>query len=165
MLQLPKLKIQLKRIEKRMKKYCTILTLFIAFSAGAQPLEPNEEEFVRHEREATLLQSQASYETIIVSAFKAGNATRIAGYFAENVDLSILETENLYSKSQAEQILKNFFIKHKPSEFTIVHKGKSGQSEYFIGELTCNDAIFRVTLNSKADEGSKEITALTIELN
>lgn len=148
-----------------MKKYWTILTLFVAFSAAAQPLEPGEEEFVRREREATLQQQQPSYETIIVSAFKAGNATKIASYFAENVDLSILETENLYSKSQAEQILKSFFVKHKPSEFTIVHKGKSGLSEYFIGELTCTDAIFRVTLNSKSEEGNKEITSLTIELN
>ena len=90
-----------------MKKYWTILTLFFGVAAFAQPLEPGEEEFVRHEREATVQQQQPSYETIIVGAFKAGNATKIAGYFAENVDLSILETENLYSKSQAEQILKN----------------------------------------------------------
>lgn len=148
-----------------MKKYWTILILLLSVNALAQPMEPGEEEFVRHEREETRQQQQPSYETIIVGAFKAGNATKIAGYFAENVDLSILETENLYSKSQAEQILKNFFLKHKPTEFTIVHKGKSGQSEYFIGELTCTDAIFRVTLNSKSDDGSKEITALTIELN
>lgn len=148
-----------------MKKYWTIIALFVGVSAFAQPLEPGEEEFVRHEREATLQQQQPTYETIIVGAFKAGNATKIASYFAENVDLSILETENLYSKSQAEQILKSFFLKHKPSEFTIVHKGKSGQSEYFIGELTCTDAIFRVTLNSRSTEGNKEITSLTIELN
>jgi hypothetical protein len=30
--------------------------------------------------------------------------------------------------------------------------------------LTCTDAIFRVTLNSKSGD-AKEITALTIELN
>ncbi|MBK6525645.1 MAG: DUF4783 domain-containing protein [Crocinitomicaceae bacterium] len=92
-----------------MKKYWTIFTLSLALSAMAQPLEHGEEEFVRREREATLQQQQPTYETIIVSAFKAGNATKIASYFAENVDLSILETENLYSKSQAEQILKAFF--------------------------------------------------------
>src|SRR5688572_6197324 len=147
-----------------MKKYLTILALATCLVSFAQPLEPGEEELTRHERKATDQQQQPTYESIIVAAFKAGNATKIAGYFAENVDLSILETENLYSKSQAEQILKNFFIKHKPSEFTIVHKGKSGQSEYFIGELTCTDAIFRVTLNSKSGD-AKEITALTIELN
>jgi hypothetical protein len=147
-----------------MKKYLTLLALVFGVASYAQPLEPGEEELTRHERKATDQQQQPTYESIIVAAFKAGNATKIAGYFAENVDLSILETENLYSKAQAEQILKNFFLKHKPSEFTIVHKGKSGQSEYFIGELSCTDAIFRVTLNSKSGD-AKEITALTIELN
>lgn len=148
-----------------MKKYWTILTLFFGVVASAQPLEPGEEEFVRHEREATVQQQQPTYETIIVGAFKAGNAAKIASYFAENVDLSILETENLYSKSQAEQILKSFFEKHVPSEFTIVHKGKSGASEYFIGELICNDGTYRVTLNSKSTDGIKEITSLAIELD
>ena len=147
-----------------MKKYLPILALVFSAVSYAQPLEPGEAELTRHERKATDQQQQPTYESIMVAAFRAGNATKIASYFAENVDLSILETENLYSKSQAEQILKNFFIKHKPSEFTIVHKGKSGQSEYFIGELTCTDAIFRVTLNSKSGD-VKEITALTIELN
>ncbi|MBK9191851.1 MAG: DUF4783 domain-containing protein [Crocinitomicaceae bacterium] len=148
-----------------MKKYFAILLIITGSVSIAQPLDPGEEEITRHERNATVQQQQPSYESIIVAAFKAGNATKIASYFAENVDLSILETENLYSKSQAEQILKNFFLKHKPSDFTIVHKGKSGQSEYFIGELTCEDALFRVTLNSKSVDSSKEISALTIEVN
>jgi len=147
-----------------MKNYLTILTLLVGSTLFAQPKEP-ELEFMPHEREATAEQQQPTYESVIVGAFKAGNATKIASYFAENIDLSILESENLYSKSQAEQILKNFFLNHKPSDFTIVHKGKSGISEYFIGELTCSDAIYRVTLNTKTDVGVKEISALTIELN
>jgi len=148
-----------------MKNYITILLFILSTGLFAQPHQPDLEAFEPLEREATVQQQQPSYESVIVAAFKAGNSTKIASYFAENVDLSILETENLYSKSQAEQILKNFFLKHKPSDFIIVHKGKSGQSEYFIGELTCSDAIFRVTLNSKVDSGNREITALTIELN
>lgn len=148
-----------------MKKYITIACLAFAGLSFAQPLEQEEKEFVRYERKATELVQQPTYEAALVSAFKAGNAAKIASYFAENVDLSILDTENLYSKSQAEQILKSFFTKHSPSEFIIVHKGKSGTSEYFIGELTCTDAIFRVTLNSKSIDTGKEITALTIEAN
>jgi hypothetical protein len=148
-----------------MKHYLVILTFFAASAVFAQPHEPELVEFEPHEREATVEQQQPTYEAVIVAAFKAGNAAKIAAYFSENVDLSILESENLYSRSQAEQILKNFFVNHKPIDFTIVHKGKSGQSEYFIGELTCSDAIFRVTLNSKSDGSVREITALTIELN
>lgn len=148
-----------------MKKLIVIVTLLIGSVSIAQPADPNSELVVRNERNETIQQQQTSYESILVSAFKTGNATKIASYFDDNVDLSILENENLYSKSQAEQILKNFFLKHKPTDFTIVHKGKSGQSEYFIGELTCADAIFRVTINSKSADANKKITSLKIEAN
>jgi hypothetical protein len=116
------------------------------------------------ERERTVEVAQQSFESIIVSAFKAGNATKIAAYFSDKIDLSILETGDLYSKSQAEQILKNFFAKHKPSDFKILHKGKSGQSEYFIGELSAGRK-YRVTLNNKTQGSKKIITSLSIEEN
>ena len=97
----------------------------------------------------------------MVNAFKEGSADKIARYFIDNVDLSIDGKEDLYSKSQAEQILKNFFVAHKPKDFKIIHKGTSGQSEYFIGELIA-DKEFKVTLNSKNVSGVKKITSLTI---
>lgn len=148
-----------------MKKFICIAFCSLSIWGYTQPSDPHNDEYVRHERKETIQQQQTTYESILISAFKTGNATKIASYFGENVDLSILENESLYSKSQAEQILKNFFVKHKPSEFTIVHKGKSGQSEYFIGELNCADAIFRVTINSKSVNSNKEITSLKIEAN
>ncbi|MBN4082111.1 DUF4783 domain-containing protein [bacterium AH-315-B15] len=116
------------------------------------------------EREATHLRAQQSFESVMVSAFKTGNAVKIASYFGSNVDLSILEKENLVSKSQGQQILKGFFDKHKPSGFTIKHKGKTGSSEYIIGELKA-DKVYRVTLNAKSSGSKKTITSLTIEEN
>ena len=77
-----------------MKKYITIACLAFAGLSFAQPLEQEEKEFVRYERKATELVQQPTYEAALVSAFKAGNAAKIASYFAENVDLSILDTEN-----------------------------------------------------------------------
>jgi hypothetical protein len=116
------------------------------------------------EREATSIRQQQSFESMMVAAFKVGNAEKIATYFSDNVDLSIDGKEDLYSKSQAEQILKTFFLTHKPKDFSIIHKGKSGQSEYFIGELSA-EKVYRVTINSKAVGGMKRITSLTIASN
>ena len=127
--------------------------------AFAQPSEPGFEDLQaeRSTRAATALQQQQSFENSMVNAFKEGSADKIARYFIDNVDLSIDGKEDLYSKSQAEQILKNFFVAHKPKDF----KGTSGQSEYFIGELIA-DKEFKVTLNSKNVSGVKKITSLTI---
>lgn len=130
----------------------------------AQPAEPlyTEVEFDPIVRSETKLEQQQSFESKIVKAFKAGNAGVIASHFAENVDLSIDGKEDLYSQSQAEQILKTFFITHKAADFKLIHKGQSGQSEYFIGKFS-SDLEYRVTINSKNIKGVKKITSLTIE--
>lgn len=140
--------------------------LFIALLLGtstvfAQPIDPYDMEIEPTHRAETALPQQQPFEVVIVNAFKQGNAAKIAKYFSENVDLAIDGKEDLYSKSQAEQILKNFFLAHKPSNFEIVHKGKSGISEYFIGELTAG-IKYKVTLNSKTISGVQRITSLTI---
>ena len=148
-----------------MKHYFTLIALFIGSVALAQPSGPEftEVETDPIERSETTLQQQ-SFEAMMVSAFKTGNAAKIAKYFNDNVDLSIDVNEDVYSKSQAEQILKKFFATYSSKDFKIVHKVTSGQSEYFLGELMA-DKLYRVILNSKTDGGVKKITSLTISPN
>jgi Domain of unknown function (DUF4783) len=147
-----------------MKNHLLLITILTASVGFTQPNEPLDVDLEPTHREATELLQQQSFETVMVAAFKAGNAEKIAEYFGENVDLSIDGKQDLYSNSQAEQILKTFFSLHRPSDFKIIHKGKSGQSEYFIGELK-SDKTYKVTLNSKPVSGGKKITSLTISAN
>lgn len=149
-----------------MKKYIALIAVLISGFAYAQPSEPEltDVELFPVERKATTIQQQQNFEAMMVSAFKTGNASKIAKYFNENVDLSIDGKEDLYSKSQAEQILKNFFSAHPSKDFKIIHKGAAGGSEYFIGELTA-DKAYKVTLNSKSSGGVKKITSLNITPN
>ena len=146
-----------------MKYLFVIFGLLLTTGVFAQPKEPEftETTFEPIGREATSLQQQQSFESAMVAAFRAGNADKVSAYFSDKVDLAIDGKEDLYSKSQAEQILKTFFSEHQPSDFKVIHKGKSGQSEYFIGELIA-DKKFRVTINSKSVGGINKITSLTI---
>jgi len=151
----------------RMKKIIIIALFFSGMTALSQPFNQIEVVKVNVERtpakEPRPQKIQETFETTMIAAFKAGNATKIASWFGDNVDLSILDKENLYSKSQAEQILKTFFTTHKPSEFTVLHKGKSGASQYFVCSLTASDGNYRVTLNTKPSGTATVITSLTIE--
>lgn len=118
------------------------------------------------ERAPTVEQAQQSFESILVGAFKKGSALKIASYFGDNVDLSILGKANLYSKSQAQQVLQHFFSSHQTQNFKIIHKGNSKTNQYFIGEMiSTKSKAFRVTINSKTEGGNKTITSLTIEEN
>jgi len=99
----------------------------------------------------------------LITGFKSGNAKLIARYFSANIDISLLEKENLYSKSQGEQVLNTFFTEHKPSSFSIDHEGKSSSIKYYIGTLTTSKAKFRITINTKLVNGVELISHLTIE--
>ena len=61
----------------------------------------------------------------IASAIKSGDAHQIASYFDAKVDLAIASQEDVYSKAQAELIVKDFFTKNPTKGFVLVHKGSS----------------------------------------
>ncbi len=65
------------------------------------------------------------------AAVKTGNAANVAKYFSANVDLKILTKEDVYSKAQAELILKEFFTKNPVKSFAIMHKGTSKNGDQF----------------------------------
>jgi hypothetical protein len=109
-----------------------------------------------------------SYQTIpdeIYSAIKAGNSKELAKFFNNNIDLVILDKEGVYSKPQAELILKDFFTKNtvNPANgFVKLHEGGK-DSKFIIGTLYTNKGQFRVYLLMKTISGSFAIHQFRIE--
>lgn len=101
----------------------------------------------------------------ISSAIRTGNAKQLSGFFSANVDLTILNQEEVYSKAQAEQIVKDFFSKNTPKSFTIIHNGLSKEgSKYAIGNLvTVQGANFRTYMYIKQSGGTEYIQELRFE--
>jgi len=94
---------------------------------------------------ASLLFASPGVEDNINNAIKAGNTEALAQYFNNNIDLSVLNQENVYSKAQAQIILKDFFSKHSPTSFKIVHDGTANDgSIYLIVKLGTNNGSFRI---------------------
>ncbi|MBK6831038.1 MAG: DUF4783 domain-containing protein [Flavobacteriales bacterium] len=48
----------------------------------------------------------------VVEAIKTGNSHDLAALFIANIDLTVKETADVYSKAQAEQIMRKFFNDH-----------------------------------------------------
>ena len=99
----------------------------------------------------------------ISAAFKTGNAKELSKYFNTNVDLTVIEKQDIYSKSQAEIILKDFFGKNVPSGFSVLHQGGKEGSKYVIGNLTTAKGSFRVSLLLKNQNNAQIIQQLRIE--
>jgi Domain of unknown function (DUF4783) len=93
----------------------------------------------------------------ITVAINSGNPKNISKYFIENIDLKVIDKEGVYSKQQAEMILKDFFAKHIVKTYTVVHKStpKNG-SHYIIGTLVTSKGTFRVYCLNKT-EGAKTV--------
>lgn len=100
----------------------------------------------------------------IAGAIRTGNPKSISSYFIENVDLKVIDQEDVYSKQQAEMILKNFFTKHPVKTFLIAHKSveKNG-SQYIIGTLETTNGKFRTYFLVKTAAGKTLIQQFKIE--
>ena len=100
----------------------------------------------------------------IAIAIRSGNPKNISKYFIENVDLKIIEQEDVYSKQQAEMILKDFFSKHAVKSFTIAHKSEARNgSQYVIGTLETGNGKFRTYFLIKTTGGKTLIQQFRIE--
>ena len=101
----------------------------------------------------------------IGSAIGAGDAKQLASYFGSTVELTIMNREDSYSKTQAEQIVRDFFSKNPPKSFAIIHKGSSKEgTQYAIGNLTTTKgAVFRTSFFTRQSGGSQVIQELRFE--
>jgi len=99
----------------------------------------------------------------IIIAIKEGNASELAKYFSNNIELALSDKDDIYSKNQAKLIIEDFFKKHPPEGFNILHKGGKESSRYAIGNLLTSDGEFRITILVKIKDNFSYINQLRIE--
>lgn len=110
------------------------------------------------------LQAQDVTRDKVVQAMRTGNATDLAAQFIPNIDLTVKETSEVYSRSQAEQIIRKFFNDHPPVDLVIEHRGVSKFGDkYFIGILRTRNGYFRVTFFLKKNGDQMQVKQLRIE--
>jgi hypothetical protein len=70
----------------------------------------------------------------ITAAIKAGNSAELAKYFGPTLEIILPGSEGVFSKAQAEIIMKDFFSKSAPVSFVVNQKGNSaGGAQFIIG--------------------------------
>ncbi|MFM7016860.1 MAG: DUF4783 domain-containing protein [Bacteroidota bacterium] len=97
----------------------------------------------------------------IANAIRSGDAKSVSRFFSNSVDLTLISQEDVYSKAQAEQIIKDFFNKNTPRSFSIIHRGESKDgAKYAIGNLTTSSGNYRVYYYFKISGSSVNIQEL-----
>lgn len=77
----------------------------------------------------------------ISNSLKSGDSEALSEYFMSSIDLTILDDEGVYSKSQAQQMVAKFFTDNVPNDFEVIHK----KEQYCIGNLSTSKGTYRVT--------------------
>jgi hypothetical protein len=95
---------------------------------------------------------------------RTGHIPKLVEMFDESVEITVLNDEGTYSKAQAEEVIKDFYIKHRPKEFKLMHKGESdGGSKYGIARFVTTNGTFRTSFYIKKKESGYVIQKLAFE--
>ena len=113
----------------------------------------------------SVLAADDSYDVFIpISKYiAAGDAESLSAWFADNLEISLLSSTSNSSKSQATQILKFFFEKHKPRSFSTNHTAAGQNSKYALGSLSSGGESFMVTIFVSMCGQSYKIQQLKID--
>ncbi len=101
----------------------------------------------------------------VSQTLKEGNAGELATLFNPTVEMEILGEENVYSKAQAELLLKDFFAKNKPTSFKLNHQGTKGSTSFAIGIMVTTTKNYRISVFLKSENDRMLIHQIRIEVS
>jgi len=96
-------------------------------------------------------------------AMKAGSAKDLARNFSNVVEITLDGGEATnYSNTQAEFVMKNFFSKNTPVDFSVNHDGTSEKGQlYAIGTYTSKGSSYTVLIRMKAAGGKYQVHSMS----
>lgn len=101
----------------------------------------------------------------IVKALKQGNATELAKYFDNTIDLKLPEKEEFKNigKNTAEEQLSDFFSAIRVKGFDVTSQREMGGTMYLAGKLKADSKDYNVTLMLR-NKGERT-SIITIRIN
>lgn len=101
----------------------------------------------------------------IDNALKTGNAAAVSRYFGPSIDITINNSTSTYSRTQGEQVLRDFFARNSVRDFDIDYSGSStsSNSSFSIGTLQTANGKYKVYLFLRPSDGGYVLKELRIE--
>ncbi len=99
----------------------------------------------------------------VIGALRSGNSSELSKFFDENVELTLPDKSDSYSKAQAQLIVKDFFGNNGVKGFDLKHKGDSPGGHFAIGTLQTNSGNFRTNVFMKMKNNSEVIKEIRFQ--
>lgn len=114
---------------------------------------------------ALVLSSFTAQNTIdnVIGALRSGNASELSKYFDDNVELTLPDKSDSYSKAQAQQIVRDFFSNNSVKGFDLKHKGDSPGGHFCIGTLQTGAGNFRTNVFLKTKNGREVVKEIRFQ--
>ncbi len=101
----------------------------------------------------SVLYAQSGSMNDVVNAVRYGRVSDISRYMDNVVPITINNTQSIYSHTQAEMVLKDFFSKNTPSDFIVSNTGTGNSNSTFaIGELITPSGKYNVYILLKSKD-------------
>ncbi len=143
-----------------------VFSLFVAGNIISQNNVSNTNEHLCLKNSQVSDDLQQSIDKFIEQAIRNGQANILSKYFFDTIELTIPGSQDSYSKSHAEQLLKRFFQKNPPESFVLNSEStcKNTTTKFFIGTYTSkNEQSFRTYYQIKVINDKEYITVLKFE--
>lgn len=99
----------------------------------------------------------------VIGALRSGNSAQLSGYFDDNVELTLPDKSDSYSRAQAQLIIKDFFSNNGVKGFDLKHKGDSPGGHFCIGTLQTNGGNFRTNVFMKTKNGKEVVKEIRFQ--
>lgn len=98
-------------------------------------------------------------------AIRAGDASGIAHYFGNTVDITINNNQATYNRTQGELVLRDFFGRNTVSGFQVDHTGaaSSSNSVFSVGSLNTSTGKYRVYFLLRQKDGGYTLTEIRFQ--
>ena len=104
-----------------------------------------------------------SFPREIVTATQRGNAGDLSQHFNDKVEIILPSKSGIYSKEQAQFVMRDFFATYRPTSFQINHEGKRDNSSFAIGNYVSSREQFRFYFLTKNVGGKTLISQIRID--
>lgn len=99
----------------------------------------------------------------VISALRSGNAPELSKYVEDNIQITLPEKSNTYSKAQAVMVLQDFFTNNEVQGFEVKHKGDNGGSQFCIGTLQTRSGNYRTNVFMRTKNGKQLVKEIRFQ--
>ncbi|GAB4094093.1 DUF4783 domain-containing protein [Flaviaesturariibacter terrae] len=99
----------------------------------------------------------------VIGALRSGNASELARYIDDNVEISLPDKSDRYSRAQATMVLQDFFASNGVKSFELKHKGDNGGNQFCIGTLLTRGGTYRTTVYLSSRNGRQLVREIRFQ--